>query len=164
MSKRIWGLSALALLFGAVPVQAGEVLNDAVTPGTDTMVYGAAAMPGGGEDAAIVAQPADAANPLGAPIVDDTVPAAQPALPVVPATVNMPAVPTGAASVPAVNQVSEQNPSISSEPNPAEMNNKIQDTLYESGGRIYDIQSYPAEDIKKLESPEQPTIENYPAY
>lgn len=63
-----------------------------------------------------------------------------------------------------INETSQQNPSIQDEPNPAELNNKIQNTMYESGGRIYDIQSYPDTDVQKMESPEQPTIDNYPAY
>ena len=167
MNKLMLGLAAGAFL-AAYPVMAGEVLNSEVTPNEDTMVYGEAATPNGGEDAAIVAQPENAPNPLGNPIVDaNAAPNAAPAAMPQQSAPDAAGTPVDAVKeLPAgvVNQISEQNPSISQEPNPADMNNKIQDTLYESGNRIYDIQSYPASDINQLESPAQPTIDNYPAY
>ena len=58
-----------------------------------------------------------------------------------------------------------QNPPISPEESPQIVNKQIQNTLYESGGRIYDIQSYPATDIDVIEQPNiNKTITTYPAY
>ena len=58
-----------------------------------------------------------------------------------------------------------QNPQISPQESPQIVNQQIQNTLYESGGRIYDIQSYPATDIDKIEQPNlNKTITTYPAY
>ena len=58
-----------------------------------------------------------------------------------------------------------QNPKISAQESPQVVNQQIQNTLYESGGRIYDIQSYPATDINEIEKPNlNPTITTYPAY
>ena len=58
-----------------------------------------------------------------------------------------------------------QNPKISPQESPQIVNKQIQNTLYESGGRIYDVQSYPATDINYIEKPNlNPTITTYPAY
>ena len=61
-------------------------------------------------------------------------------------------------------QWSEQNPkpfSIS----PQKEQNEIENTLYEGGDRIYDVQSYPINDIKTITEPNiDPTITNYPSY
>lgn len=58
-----------------------------------------------------------------------------------------------------------QNPQISPEETPQIINKQIQNTLYESGNRIYDIQSYPISDIDYLEQPNVGnTITTYPAY
>lgn len=65
----------------------------------------------------------------------------------------------------AISETLPQNPSISSDETPQKVNRQIQNTLYESGGRIYDVQSYPAEDIDKIEEPNmQPTVTTYPSY
>ena len=66
------------------------------------------------------------------------------------------------------NVVSEslpQNPQISPQESPQAVNQQIQNTLYESGGRIYDVQSYPTSDVNTVEEPNiQPTITTYPSY
>ena len=159
-------LTALTLALSASGATAAEIMDSNSAATNDTVVYGSAATQQGSQDTFVVEQPADAANPLGSPIVDDST--AQPAAtsPQPTDTAVQPSTNTVAAPLPAgvVNQISEQNPSISSEPNPASMDNKIQDTLYESGNRIYDIQSYPVNDVNQMESPSQPTIDNYPAY
>ena len=57
-----------------------------------------------------------------------------------------------------------KNPPLSPQESPQIINKQIQDTLYESGGRIYDIQSYPIGDIDYIEQPNlNPTITTYPA-
>ena len=45
-----------------------------------------------------------------------------------------------------------------------ELNNQIENTLYQSDGRIYDVQSYPDTDVERIESLPQPTITDYPSY
>ena len=63
-----------------------------------------------------------------------------------------------------VDEWSEQNPkpfSIS----PQKQESEIENTLYEGGDRIYDVQSYPIKDIQTITEPNiDPTITNYPAY
>lgn len=56
-----------------------------------------------------------------------------------------------------------QNPQLSSQESPQIVNKQIQDTLYESGGRIYDVQSYPVSDIDYIERPNlNQAITTYP--
>ena len=63
-----------------------------------------------------------------------------------------------------INQFSAQNPkpfSIS----PQQEQNEIENTLYEGGNRIYDVQSFPLKDIKTITEPNiDPTISTYPEY
>lgn len=131
---------------------------------TPTVVYGAAETADGKENQLMVVQPEDAPNPLGNPIitVPDTVPAAQTSqqpLSAVPETK-----PSQTAPSDIINQTSEQNPAPFSE-TPQEEQNQIQNTLYQSGDRIYDVQSFPLNDIKTITEPNiQPTITTYPEY
>lgn len=131
---------------------------------TPTVVYGAAETADGKENQFMVVQPEDAPNPLGNPIitVPDTVPAAQTSqqpLSAVPETK-----PSQTAPSDIINQTSEQNPAPFSE-TPQEEQNQIQNTLYQSGDRIYDVQSFPLNDIKTITEPNiQPTITTYPEY
>ena len=63
-----------------------------------------------------------------------------------------------------IHQFSEQNPkpfSIS----PQKEQIEIENTLYEGGNRIYDVQSFPINDIKTITEPNiDPTISTYPEY
>ena len=63
-----------------------------------------------------------------------------------------------------INQFEVQNPkpfSIS----PQQEQNEIENTLYEGGNRIYDVQSFPLKDIKTITEPNiDPTISTYPEY
>ena len=63
-----------------------------------------------------------------------------------------------------INQFAVQNPkpfSIS----PEKEKNQIENTLYEAGDRIYDVQSYPLKDINEITEPNiDPTITTYPEY
>ena len=64
-----------------------------------------------------------------------------------------------------VSEALPQNPQISPQESPQAVNQQIQNTLYESGGRIYDVQSYPASDVNTIEEPNiQSTITTYPSY
>ena len=63
-----------------------------------------------------------------------------------------------------VHQISPQNPKPFSISPQAEQN-KIENTLYEGGNRIYDVQSFPLKDIKTITEPNlDPTISTYPEY
>lgn len=103
-------------------------------------------------------------NPLGNPIQEDNSltqsnPPENQKLPLEPAGKNF--------SLPqsVVQESLPQNPQISPQESPQIVNKQIQNTLYESGGRIYDIQSYPATDINVIEQPNlNKTITTYPAY
>ncbi len=142
----VWAVCAINNTAHANMVVIGE---EAPADG-EVMVYGAAKNASGKTDEVLVEQPSANENPLGNPIVapDDV------------ATVAVPAPDTS----PRIEETLPQNPAVSSE-TPQEVNGQIQDTLYESGGHIYDVQSYPASDIKKIEEPNiNPTINTYPSY
>jgi len=128
----------------------------------DTLVFGSAQTPDGQQDAILIEQPQNAPNPLGNPIINNT---EEPSAPKV--------------SVPKINDwekhsshqnntINENlpvNPHISQQNTPQAEAKKIQDTIYEDDGRIYDIQSVPVQDINRVEEPNiQPTITTYPSY
>ena len=63
-----------------------------------------------------------------------------------------------------IHQLSEQDPKPFSISPQAEQN-EIENTLYEGGDRIYDVQSFPLKDIKTITEPNiDPTISTYPEY
>jgi len=63
-----------------------------------------------------------------------------------------------------IHQFSPQNPKPFSISPQAEQN-QIENTLYEGGNRIYDVQSFPLKDIKTITEPNiDPTISTYPEY
>lgn len=124
---------------------------------TPTIVYGAAATANGATDSYIVTQPADAPNPLGNPIV--VAPQTQYTAPAN-ATPRAPEKPQQRI----INQTAPQNPAPFSE-TPEQENSQIQNTLYQGGNRIYDVQSFPLSDVKTVTEPNiQPTISTYPEY
>ena len=49
--------------------------------------------------------------------------------------------------------------------NPLDYQNKIENTIYQDGTRLLDVQSIPIKDIQKALTPNiQPTVSNYPAW
>lgn len=128
---------------------------------TPTIVFGSSELPNHQPDSVLLIQPEGAPNPLGDPIVsipqnnvtkNQNINQSQNDEPAENIGVNM------------VKQVSEQNPPPFSV-TPEQLKNKIENTLYQSGDRIYDIQSFPLKDINKITEPNiQPTITDYPAY
>lgn len=130
----------------------------AQTP-TPTIVYGAASAASGNQDSYVVVQPENAPNPLGNPIVTTPQsPAEQP----LSATKSAPE--SARSNINTVNQTAPQNPEPFSE-SPKDENSQIQNTLYQGGNRIYDVQSFPVNDIKTITEPNiQPTISTYPEY
>ena len=135
---------------------------------TPTVVYGAAETAVGNENQFMVIQPENAPNPLGNPIVtppdtQTTIPAAtSQEIPQQQSTVSTQNKRQPAENV--INQTAEQNPEPFSE-TPQQEQNQIQNTLYQGGNRIYDVQSFPINDIKTITEPNiQPTITTYPEY
>lgn len=132
---------------------------------TPTVVFGASELPNHEPDSFLVVQPEGAPNPLGNPIV--TVPQNN----ISPdkeqnQDLNQS---NNVSDVQNLNQnqieqISEQNPQPFSS-TPEQLQNKIENTLYQGGNRIYDIQSFPVKDIKEITKPNiQPTITDYPDY
>ena len=128
-----------------------------------TVVYGQSQLPDGKKDSVLLIQPENAPNPLGNPIVDSNITTSQNKTnPINASKQNKPQL--SSENLNQINQISTQNPPPFSE-TPQELNNKIENTLYQGGNRIYDIQSYPIKDIDKITEPNiNPTITDYPDY
>lgn len=133
---------------------------------SSVVVFGEAENSDGTTEAVLLEQ-SSSENPLGNPIVGDDSSSNSPTT----SNTNMqdesssattPNVEVAPSNVVQDNEV--QNPSVSQESNPAALNNQIENTLYESDGRVYDVQSYPDTDVEKIEALPQPTITDYPSY
>lgn len=139
----------------------------------DTVIYGASETAPGVYDNATVQLTPEEGNIMGQPIVGDGF---QSALDSASSdmtdessannlsTTNV-SMPSQMAPSNVVSESLPQNPQISPQESPQAVNQQIQNTLYESGGRIYDVQSYPTSDVNTIEEPNiQPTITTYPSY
>ena len=128
---------------------------------SETIVYGKSTLPDGQTDSYLVEQPDNAPNPLGNPIV------MSPSQPTIDTEKDNTPAPKQKAKKTQNNeiyQIEQQDPPPFSE-TPQEIQNKIENTLYQSGSRIYDVQSYPIKDIKEITQPNiDPTITTYPEY
>lgn len=147
MNKIILGIAAL-LIFSGVMASAQEQAKQ--IEGTPTVVFGAAATPDGGQDMFVVEQPKDSANPLGDPIVVEPEKNNQPSRPQ-----NCPPCDNGQAAQktePAVTQPQSNNPAVNAE----NLGKDFQNTLMEANGRIYDVQSFPEQDLKVIGNPSDP--------
>lgn len=152
----------------------------------NTIVYGASSEAPDKPDAYLVIQPQNAGNPLGNPIINPdqnlssdsndslgqnvpspSFPAEQTPESVPSASDSNPVQAVDPASQPVAHQIYQQapqNPEPFSE-SPEQQQDQIQNTLYQGGNRIYDVQSYPLQDIKTITEPNvQPTITTYPEY
>lgn len=126
-----------------------------------TIVYGESTLPDGKKDSLLIMQPKNSPNPLGDPIIYNPPNNSQQQANDIENSVqkNQPLKMTNQ-----INQSAEQNPPPFSK-TPQELNNEIENTLYQGGDRIYDIQSYPIKDINKITEPNiDPTISTYPEY
>lgn len=142
-------------------VYAQEVISTMSSPNDETIIYGEAENTNGTFNEVLLEQPKDSPNPLGNPIPDYVSP--QPLRRGQKSEIT-PKIPETSTPQNAVEEISPQNPKIS-EMSPQEMNNEIQNKLYEAGNRVYDVQSYPLDDINKLgENGQDNAITNYPAY
>ena len=151
----------LGISFVVIGANAEEIISTMSSPSEETIIYGEAENKNGTFNEVLLEQPKNAPNPLGDPIPYYV--QQQPlrrgqkseVTPKIPDTVTLPN---------AVEEISPQNPKIS-EMSPQEMNNEIQNKLYEEGNRVYDVQSYPIKDINELgENGQDNAITNYPAY
>ena len=127
--------------------------NDVYKDSDPTVVIGEAARPDGGQNVFIVEQPNDAPNPLGDPIVGP----------------NRPVEVFDDGSSVINSKELEQNNQWQEAPSiPGPMQNAspqeegislgkdFQNTLMEANDRIYDVQSYPIEDINVMSNPSEP--------
>lgn len=132
---------------------------------TPTVVYGAAKKADGGWDEVVVEQPEGAPNPLGDPIVapvsnnEQTAPVQLPQQNDTPVLNNTSA--TGDA--PAVSSAPDNNtlagPQVIGQPvvqTDNQLGAQFQNTVLEANGRVYDVQSYPEQDLKVMDNPSQP--------
>ena len=148
-----------ALLPNAASAETIDVRSDSEQP---TVIYGEAENANGTFNEMTVEQAADAQNPFGPPI-GNALPYGKPALEVEQGMSLPPAPDLGKSPVNVVSQTSGQNPEISPQNSPEQMQNEIQNTLYESDDRIYDLQSYPDNDINQIENRGN-AVTNYPEY
>ncbi len=151
----------LLVLCGVTEVQAQTTFtydNLAVNSGP-IVVYGSADAGDGKRNTFLLEQP-NADNPLGNPI---QVSAPQESAPVEGQQISSVTPQKSISQQKVVSESLPVNPQLSATETPQKVNEQIQDTLYESGGRIYDIQSYPVKDIDYVETPNiNPTITTYP--
>lgn len=132
-------------------------------PDMPTEVIGSAATPNGGREEIIVKQPENAPNPFGyvAPEPVDEPPAQNINIPAKEIT---PSQPTQYEPQVLISQSSTTNPQEMSM-NPLDYQNKIENTIYQDGDRLLDVQSIPIKDISSALTPNiQPTISDYPAW
>lgn len=152
----VWALSAVNSNVHAQAVTSYTIEEEAA-PSAPVVVFGRANLGKNKSDSVLIEQNNED-NPLGNPLNTDTDTSAA-----TPTTNNQPTA-TSAAAHPVITENLPQNPQLSPSESPPQVNKQIQDTLYESGNRIYDIQSFPAQDIKTIETPNlNPTITTYPA-
>ena len=142
----------------AASAHASDFIESIATPQDETTVFGEGKQSNGSFNVMLIEQPQNSPNPLGSPIYEPT----EPSSPFSSAT-TAPA-PFIQSPQKNIEQNSLQNPSVS-QMSPQAMNQEIQNKLYQSGNRIYDIQSYPANDINYINQNSQDNaITNYPAY
>lgn len=146
----LWALTAVNTNSHAQTT--GMTIQEETMQESPTLVYGASKKSSKESDEVLIEQPANAANPLGNPIVDDSTLEENPFAPK-----------ESAETVTKSETSSSKTVESNTAPNNDYQNNpqQIDNTLYESGNRIYDLQSYPVEDVNKVMQPNiQPTISN----
>lgn len=151
-------MMCLALVSNVNAQEAMVVQSDNNNP---TVIFGEAENANGTMNEITVRQAKDASNPFGNPIVNTLPYGKQPAAgnvvqPGSSAAMQQPK-PVGA-----ISEITPQDPEIS-EDSPEQMQNEIENTLYEGDDRIYDVQSYPDDDINQIEGQDS-AVTNYPAY
>ncbi len=143
------------------------ILN--ATPDEPTEIIGSAATADGGRNEIVVEQPQDSLNPFGSyPQSQETLPVPAQNIPASPDTATDSPNPPAAAQTlkpditPLVNQSATVNPT---DMNSLDYKNKIENTIYQDGDRLIDVQSIPLKDISSAVQPNtQPTITDYPTF
>ena len=138
------------------------------TPDAPTEIIGSAATPDGGRNEIFVEQPQDIQDPFGLPAsAEQAAPPTNEQSSIETPSANtfssetIQAAPQNAPT-PLVNQAEEVNPK---DMNPLDYKNQIENTIYQSGDRLIDIQSIPLQDISSAVQPNlQPEITDYPAF
>ena len=152
--KKQFVLGIMLLLAGCFDLYAAE--------NNPTVVFGAAATPDGEQNTFVVEQPEGAPNPLGDPIAGSNTP---PQVFDVPAEMSNQVQSSSDQSIPQPiedpNALNEQNmvePSVSNNPTAEaqSLGEDFQNTLTEANGRIYDIQSYPEQDVNVMGNSSEP--------
>jgi len=147
----------------AVAVNAEEIIDSFAGSNSETVVYGQAANADGTVNEALIEQLENAPNPLGDPVADYAPPAKKTMQPLRRGQKSE-VVPVAAPAANAVSQISPQNPA-DSQMTPQQMNNEIQNKLYEEGNRVYDVQSYPLNDLDYMnQNGQDNAVTDYPAY
>ena len=123
------------------------LLSDATyAADAETLVYGAARRPDGRENIFVVEQPDNLQNPLGDPIIE-------------------PQRPTQVfGQLPQKHQnsegISDQPDNVNNQNSPAleskALGKDFQNTLLEANGRVYDVQSFPEQDMNIMSNPAEP--------
>jgi len=133
-------------------------------PNQPTEVIGSAATPDGGRHNIEVIQPQNAENPFGYIAPEPvSLPQPQPTIPTASTQDKEQSSPQPTLQ-PLISQTSTTNPQDMSQ-NPLDYQNKIENTIYQDGDRLFDVQSIPINDINKALTPNtQPTISDYPAW
>lgn len=154
----------IAILLIAFSVNAEEILSSFAAPDNETVIYGEANTSDKQATEILIEQPDNADNPLGTPIIDEknsSNSAFQKQNPkVLPQFSNI----SSPQNDNVVEQSTKQNPS-DSQMSTQQMNNEIQNKLYEEGNRIYDLQSYPIDDFDYINKNGQDNaVTDYPAY
>ena len=140
-------------------------------PNQPTEVIGSAATPDGNRKNVTVFQPQNMENPFGyvAPEPKGEPTVINGDLPLNNTETSSSTAPSLSSDTPSlfqplVSQSSTTNPQEMSN-NPLNYQDKIENTIYQSGNRLIDVQSVPIQDINKALTPNiQPTISDYPAF
>ena len=168
MNKFSFALIAALLASGsAMAEMSAEAQNAPSSNQQEVEVFGEAENANGTENVMFLEQSNSNENPLGNPIVEqptDNSSNASAGMTPDASTLDVSVAPAVPAPSNVVSESEPQDPTIAQEPNPAQVNNQIQNTLYESDGRIYDVQSYPDTDVERIQAEPQPTITDYPTY
>ena len=156
------------MLFSALLISSLIITSE---PGQPTEVIGSAATPDGGRKSVTVEQPEGTDNPFGyiVPQPSSQTNTQNTPLPDPPPTNQTQSVEQLGADTnnnlqPLVSQTSTTNPQQMNQ-NPLYYQDKIENTIYQDGDRLLDVQSIPIKDINQALTPNiQPTISNYPAF
>lgn len=154
-----------------IPIFFLSALILSAEPGEPTEVMGTAATPNGNRKEVTVFQPENMENPFGyvAPTPEGGPTVINGDAPLNSDETQSPPAPienTGSSAIPVplVSQEATTNP-LDMSNNPLDYQDKIENTIYQSGNRLIDVQSVPIKDINKALTPNiQPTISDYPAF